>query len=371
MTSGFRHNGRLGDTTIEDVGGRDVVIGSREQLLHLLAEAAEIEHTLMCSYLYAAFSLKRAGEPGVSEALGETLERWRKTIMDVAIEEMGHLVLVANLTVAVGGRPHFGRPNFPVDPGYFPSGLVVRLTGFDAETLKHFIFLERPQDIAGEDSEAFAQPEYDRDQAHLGLMPSAQDYATIGHLYEAIRANLIALDRDGGGANLFIGGAASQVGQSIIDLEGVEPITTLAAAGQAIDIIVEQGEGSAADRDVSHYRSFQTIQHELEAAFAETPDFAPAWPVADSPVLRQPPEPKGKVFVDHPVAAPLLDFACATYGLLLRCLVQCFGRDDHEVRTSQGALMGGPLNSCMFLAKRRPRWHGCQPPSIPLPLTPA
>ena len=27
----------------------EIVVGSREQLLHLLAEAAEIEHTLMCS----------------------------------------------------------------------------------------------------------------------------------------------------------------------------------------------------------------------------------------------------------------------------------------------------------------------------------
>ena len=42
----------------------EIVIGTREQLLHLLAEAAEIEHTLMCSYLFAAFSLKRAGEAG-------------------------------------------------------------------------------------------------------------------------------------------------------------------------------------------------------------------------------------------------------------------------------------------------------------------
>ena len=74
------------EAKIEDVAGQAVVIGSREQLLHLLAEAAEIEHTLMCSYLYAAFSLKRAGEPGVSAAQGEVLERWRKTIMDVAVE---------------------------------------------------------------------------------------------------------------------------------------------------------------------------------------------------------------------------------------------------------------------------------------------
>ncbi|UAK25622.1 hypothetical protein [Sphingomonas nostoxanthinifaciens] len=58
------------------------------------------------------------------------------------------------------GRPHLGRPNFPVAPGYLPSGVAVRLTGFDAETLKHFIFLERPQDVRGDDSEAFSQDAY-------------------------------------------------------------------------------------------------------------------------------------------------------------------------------------------------------------------
>jgi hypothetical protein len=331
------------EAIVEEVAGQAVVVGSREQLLHLLAEAAEIEHTLMCSYLYAAFSLKRAGEAGVSLDQGKALARWRTTIMDVAVEEMGHLVIVANLTVAVGGRPHFGRPNFPVAPGYFPSGVAVRLTGFDAETLKHFIFLERPQDVQGEDSKTFAQDGYNRQQAHLGLMPSAQDYATIGHLYEAIRANLIALDRDLGVKGLFLGDAASQVGQSVIDLEGVEAITDLAAAQKAVDIIVEQGEGSSAVSEVSHYRSFLTIEEELEAAIQDDPHFAPAWPVSDSPVLRQPPEPEGKVFVDHPEAATLLDFACATYGLLLRCLVQCFGRHDDAAEQAQTALMAAAI----------------------------
>jgi Ferritin-like len=339
------------EAKIEDVVGQAVVIGSREQLLHLLAEAAEIEHTLMCSYLYAAFSLKRAGEPGVSAAQGEVLERWRKTIMDVAVEEMGHLVMVANLTVAVGGRPHFGRPNFPVASGYFPSGVTVRLTGFNAETLKHFIFLERPQDVQGEDSTAFTQDGYEREQAHLGLMPSAQDYATIGHLYEAIRTNLIALNRELGGEGLFLGNLASQVGRSVIDLEGVEPITILAGAQRAIDIIVEQGEGSLEDREVSHYRSFLTIQRELYAAVHDDADFAAAWPVADSPVLRQPPEPEGKIFVDRPAAAALLDFACATYGLLLRCLVQCFGRAGDDAERSQRALMAAAIELMHILGE--------------------
>jgi hypothetical protein len=105
-----------------------IVLGPREQLFHLLAEAAEIEHTLMCSYLYAAFSLKRAGTAGFSEAESKAVEQWRKAILSVAIEEMTHLLLVANLSVAIGGRPHFGRPNFPVAPGYFPSGVVVKLS---------------------------------------------------------------------------------------------------------------------------------------------------------------------------------------------------------------------------------------------------
>jgi hypothetical protein len=331
-----------GEPSQEELAEPDIVVGSREQLLHLLAEAAEIEHTLMCSYLYAAFSLKLADEQGVSAAQGEALERWRKTILNVAVEEMGHLVMVANLTVAVGGRPHFGRPNFPVAPGYFPSGVAVRLTGFNADTLEHFIFLERPQGVAGEDSEAFAQGDYQREQARPGLMPSAQDYATIGHLYEAIRVNLVALDRDLGGDRLFLGDAGAQVGREVIDLTGVEPITTLEAATAALDIIVEQGEGSPADRDESHYRSFLAIRDELAELTGADQGFAPAWPVAESPVLRQPPEPEGKVLIDDPDAAKLLDFACATYGLLLRCLVQCFGRPAGET-TAQEALMSAAI----------------------------
>lgn len=333
----------VGEPSAEEAAEPDIVVGSREQLLHLLAEAAEIEHTLMCSYLYAAFSLKRAGEEGVGTAQGEALERWRKAILNVAVEEMGHLVMVANLTVAVGGRPHFGRPNFPVAPGYFPSGVAVRLTGFDADTLDHFIFLERPQGVTGQDSEAFAQDDYQREQARPGLMPSAQDYATIGHLYEAIRVNLLALHRELGRDGLFLGGAAAQVGSEVIDLTGVQPITSLEAATAALDIIVEQGEGSPADREKSHYRSFLAIRDELADLTSADRDFVPAWPVADSPVLRQPPEPDGKVFIDNPEAATLLDFACASYGLLLRCLAQCFGRPRGEGTAPQKALMSAAI----------------------------
>ena len=45
----------------------EVTPPSREQLVHLLYEAAELEHTLMCTYLYAAFSLRSGEAEGLSQ----------------------------------------------------------------------------------------------------------------------------------------------------------------------------------------------------------------------------------------------------------------------------------------------------------------
>ena len=275
----------------------------------------------------------------MSEAQGEALERWRRAIISVAVQEMGHLLIVANLTVAVGGRPRFSRANFPVSPGYFPSGVAVRLTPFNTETLEHFIFLERPQGVEEKDSEPFEQQDYSREQAETGLMPTAQDYETIGHLYEAIRTNLSALDRQLGGSTLFLGDEGAQIGGEIIDLAGVNPILDLRSAMAAIDVVIEQGEGSSSDREGSHYRKFLAIRDELAGQIRNDPSFVPAWPAADSPVLRRPAEPNGTQFVDSPEAARLLDFACSAYGLLLRCLVQCFGRLAANRQDEQKLLM--------------------------------
>lgn len=96
----------------------------REQLIHVLTEAAEIEHNLLCSYLYAAFSMKRGVEEGLTATEAAAVSRWRKSVMSVALEEMAHLALVNNLLVFVGGSPHFNRPNLPVPPGYHPAGFT-------------------------------------------------------------------------------------------------------------------------------------------------------------------------------------------------------------------------------------------------------
>ncbi len=310
----------------EEPNEPEIVIGSREQIFHLLAEASEIEHTLMCSYLYAAFSLKVGTESGLSTEEASAVNSWRTAIMSVAVEEMGHLLIVANLTAAIGGRPHFSRPNFPVRAGYFPSGVVLRLTRFSFETLDHFIFLERPTGVKRLDGEGFESVEHKREQAHPGLMPSSQDYATVSHLYEAIRANLNAFVERTGIDTLFVGTESGQIGPDTVQMSGVETIIDLQGCSRAIDLIVEQGEGSPAHHDDSHYCRFQSVKREYAALLAENPDFEPAYRTAENPVMRRPPEPEGTVFINAEPAAMLSDLANAVYGMLLRLLVQAYSK---------------------------------------------
>lgn len=329
-----------------------IVVGSREQLFHLIAEASEIEHTLMCSYLYAAFSLKQAGDSTFTSAESDAVDRWRKDILAVATDEMVHLLLMANMSIALGGRPHFDRPNFPVAPGYFPAGVIVKLTPFSAETLEHFVYLERPQGVEHADGAGFAHEEdYQREQAYVGLMPSVQDYATVGRLYEALRINLASSAKRLGEGALFVGPITAQVGPDAVQLDGVATIHDLQTALRAIDTIVEQGEGSAIDREDSHYHRFLRIKAEYEALRAANTNFEPAWPAAENPVMRRPPEPQDKVFIEDRTSARVLDFANATYGLLLRCLVQAFGRSGENAKAVQARVLDAAIGLMHVLAQ--------------------
>src|SRR3546814_657401 len=118
---------------------------SREKLLHALYEAAELEQNLMCTYLYAAFSLRDGEAEGLSGAETEAVARWRRVILDVAIDEMSHLVAVWNITSAHCGAPRFGRTNFPLAPGPLPAGLSLKLAPFCPAVSQYFIFLERSE----------------------------------------------------------------------------------------------------------------------------------------------------------------------------------------------------------------------------------
>jgi CDGSH-type Zn-finger protein/uncharacterized Fe-S cluster protein YjdI len=311
-----------------DVAAPDIRITSREDALYLLAEAAAVEHNLMCCYLYAAFSLKRSAEDGLTPEQVEVLRRWYAVIIGVAIEEMTHLSLVSNLTCALGGRPNFDRPNFPVPPGYHPDDVVVRLAPFNMETLNHFIFLERPEGSPVVDSVSFSErSSYRRVAAARRVMPSSQDFLTVGELYRGIRAGLDQLAQKFGEKDLFCGSVDHQISAAIVSLPGLCVVTDLKSAHAAIDTIVDQGEGAPQHRDDSHFARFQTIKAEYDALLAKHAGFVPARAVVENPVMRAPPsDAANRVFIDEPVAALAVDLANALYGQMLRFLVQAFGR---------------------------------------------
>src|ERR1700674_1127981 len=153
----------------------------REVLIHALYEAAELEHNLMCTYLYAAASLKDGEREGLGAEEAAAVGRWRQVLLGVAIEEMGHLAAVWNITAGLGGSPRFGRTNFPLDPGYLPASVVVKLAPFNADTLQHFVFLERPQESTEPEGAGFSyERTYLRGISQPHLTPMAPAYDTVG-----------------------------------------------------------------------------------------------------------------------------------------------------------------------------------------------
>jgi CDGSH-type Zn-finger protein/uncharacterized Fe-S cluster protein YjdI len=281
----------------------------------------------MCCYLYAAFSLKTDPAAGLTEQQLAAVRQWRGVILDVAIDEMLHLGLVANIMTAIGAQPHFSRPNFPVSAGYHPSGVIVELVRFCPETLDHFIYLERPEGADLKDGAGFrSQAVYQRSTRADNLVPSAQDFLTVGHLYRAIRAGLNALASRLGEANLFIGSPRAQMTPEISGFAALVPVTDLASAEVALDSIIAQGEGTPAHREDSHFARFCAVRDDYRLKCAADPAFEPAWPAARNPVMRKPPLPDGKVHISSVKSAQLLDLVNAAYGLMLRCLMGAFGQ---------------------------------------------
>lgn len=299
----------------------EIRIESREHVAELLAEAAEIEHGLMCCYLYAAFSIGEPARRGLPAHQTDALVRWRDVILAVARDEMTHLALVANLTNAIGASPHLGRANFPVSPGAHPSGVVVALAPFGPDTIDHFVYLERPEGVEERDGEGFASPRRYRRGLNRGrLVPNAQDYLTVGHLYRGIAAGLGQLAERLGEDALFCGDPRLQLDAAGAGLAGISRVVDLGSARAALDTIVTQGEGATGADHASHYCRFVAVRDELRAILADDPGFAPAGRVARNPVMRPPPTPDGLVWVDAEPAASVLDVGNAIYHLALRSL---------------------------------------------------
>jgi hypothetical protein len=256
-----------------------VVVEHREELVFLLRQAAELEHAIMCEYLFAAFTMKQRADEGLTAGQLEAVDRWRKQILGVAKQEMLHFALVQNLLTSVGAAPYLSRPDLPTPAGYFP-GVRIALFPFGEQALRHFLYLERPEGIALDDPEAaaavaHAEPFMDEGE----IVPRRQSFGTVGHLYRAIDVGFAWLTSKLGAAGLFIGPPAAQATQEAFGWPELVAVTDLDSAHRAIDTIVEQGEGVTGDWRTAHFGQFLGIFDEYMALRAADPSFAPARPV--------------------------------------------------------------------------------------------
>ena len=104
-----------------------VRIETRTKLVYTLSEASELEHGLSCCYLFAAFSLKKHTGEGITSAQLRAVRRWKRVIIEVAVQEMLHLALASNLLTAIGAAPHLRRPNLPSGEGAYPPAFELAL----------------------------------------------------------------------------------------------------------------------------------------------------------------------------------------------------------------------------------------------------
>ena len=319
------------------------VIEHREALIYMLCEAAELEHAIMCQYLYAAFSLKQRTDEGLNRRELQRVERWRQAVAHIATQEMLHLALVQNMLSAVGGAPHLTRPNLPQPAGHYPPGMIFTLLPFGEDALRHFMFLERPEgmdlhDAPGLEAVSRAAPIMQQGE----IVPRLQDFATVGHLYRSIEEGIRHLSAKYGEPWLFVGPPEAQAKPEHFGWPQLVEVVDAGSAQRALDTILDQGEGPRGHWRKAHFGQFVEILDEYFALKQANPSFDPTRPVMPATVRP------GEGDRSLPLIADAFTARCAdlfnvVYEVLLLVLERYFARieeSDEEIATLAQVSLG-------------------------------
>lgn len=311
-------------------GAPTMVLQHREALVYTLGKAAQLEQLVMCQYLYAAFAMKDREDDGLSPEQLEATRRWRRELLHIAEQEMLHLALVQNLLTSVGASSVLGRPNFPLPPHAYPAGIRMALLPFTEEAVRHFIYLERPEGLDMADQDALAAveqavplPPANEDE----ISPRLQDFDTISELYRAIELGLDRLAERLGEQRLFLGPPAAQATPTHFRFSELLPVTDLASAHAAIDVIVEQGEGARGEWRNAHFGRLVTVLDEFLDLRDADPSFEPSRPVLAAAV-REREDDVAVPLISDPFTARCVDLLNAVYEVTLQVLARYFAHTD-------------------------------------------
>lgn len=324
-------------------------ITTRDQLVHALMDAGDVEHQLMVQYLYAGFSLRRDPRPGkCSPAQYEHVRRWSSTLFMIARQEMEHLSFVNEMLTAIGAPPHFNRENIGkegLQSPYFSAETLAREAGpgdpkpislpyafsrFDVRTLARFVcgesppYADLPEGVDpywcftcedGGDllaAEAAEPPPLLPARLHADA-DDRMDIAAgnVQELYEAIAEAFRTLD------GIFVKDPA-EVEIPVEYNVFVFPVTDRASALAAIDLILKQGEGLGDPWNLdSHFRRFMEIYDEYQTLLGADPRFEPAYKLLTNPVAGE---------ISDGFTRALFDTANDAYVVLLLMLAGLYAR---------------------------------------------
>jgi hypothetical protein len=297
-----------------------------EDVIGLLQIAAEVEHALLVQYLYANASVVRStGGMSVSG-----------TIRTIAVEEMGHLVAVQNLLLAIGGpgAHHFGRD--VGNPDFAPIPFV--LEPLSRLSAAKYVLAERPARIG--DGAVLARVEALETEVRDG---TGFDPNRVGALYAAIYWLLQPSD-DPFGPEPFTADDGFQSGWHLRDSD-FQPLNEITKFATTIDewrnfpgliatvvtdavtacatvhAIMAQGEG-VSESDDSHFEEFLAVLDAVEGGRVTVA------PLPCSPFVRGQPTPADPRAVEltHPYTTAWAELLNLVYTHAVGCIGHALAR---------------------------------------------
>jgi Ferritin-like len=282
------------EAQVENVGFT-VGLAPRELAIRLLWIGAEVEHALMVQYLYAAYSLN-AAQPDEGNRL--SVQRWQRTVLEIAREEMGHLATVENLLTLIGGTLHFDREDFPIeDPDLWP--FPFQLEPLTKLSLGKYVLAETPSeevlislklkeevdeirkklDVEGDSTVHRVGRIYDEINSLFdpAPMPEGPDVPPFTDTHPSIAT--IDIQAESIGYQV----TPSAWGLGMGDLL-IKTSQDRKSAQKAIQFISEQGEGTKvpADLSSSHFGKFLDIYRQ----FPDKDEWQPSHRVATNPTTN-------------------------------------------------------------------------------------
>jgi rubrerythrin len=214
--------------------------GGLDQVRRFLQAAVELEHATIPAYQTALFSIK----PGSNREAAAV-------IASVAREEMLHMAIACNVLNALGGAPVIDKPDFiPVFPGPLPMGIGDLTVGLEKLTrglvYNTFMAIEQPEaklDIAVKAPRLAPLMALCAPAPTGAAAPAAAEYATIGDFYHALMKEIAALPTSAFGQP----SSPQVVDNTWYPPAQLFPITDAASAIRALEVIVDQGEGTKTD----------------------------------------------------------------------------------------------------------------------------